>query len=305
MKTSRRILVGGCVALSFFFVHFAIAALAFSDDFNDGNDNGWERYDPLGGLGAGGVGTWSFPTGTYRLQATAAAAPGTTGPARVGAYRENVYAEFDVRMDVVAWPNNLDQLFGAIARISEPGLGTTDGYAFAYETRIGRAATGRLQILRIVNESSTVLASVDMTLTSGHQYRFVFTGLLAQLKGQLFDLTNATVAVATLNANDATYPNGYAGLFTYDTGTGGNHPVDLTVDNFSAGPPAPTLNINLDVSIQTVFVKWPAWAGGFVLESSYDFALWDAVGFNITQDANFFTHTDEVGERLFYRLVSR
>ena len=304
MKATR-LLFGWSFILSLFIACSAAGVPPFSDDFNDGNDDGWIHYEPLAGLAAGGVGTWSFPTGAYRLQATAALAPAQTGPARVGSYRTNIFAEFEVRMDLVHWPTNLDQLFGVTSRIREPGRGTTDGYAFAFETRIGRQPTGRLQILRLLNEGSTVLASADLNLIPGNRYRFVFTGLLSQLKGQLFDVTNTAVAVATLMATDTTYTTGTAGLFIYDTGTGGNHSVDFTIDNFSAAPPSPKLNITTDGPTETVFVTWPAWAAGFALEASTDLVTWDPVDFDVVLNGDVFVHTGNTFyERRFYRLVS-
>ena len=43
-------------------------AVAQADDFNDGNDTGWVRYDPLGTVGLGPMATYSFPNGGYRIQ---------------------------------------------------------------------------------------------------------------------------------------------------------------------------------------------------------------------------------------------
>src|SRR5437899_12480833 len=71
---------------------------AQSDDFNDGNDNGWTRYDPLGDLGAGPQATFSFPNGAYRIQATKNPLfPSAVGVARAGSLREDVtYTNFYV-----------------------------------------------------------------------------------------------------------------------------------------------------------------------------------------------------------------
>jgi hypothetical protein len=304
MKATR-LLFGWSFVLSFFITCTALAVPPFSDDFDDGNDVGWIHYEPLAGLAAGGVGTWSFPTGAYRLQATAAVLPAQTGPARVGGYPTNIFTEFEVRMDLAHWPTNLDQLFGVTSRIIQPGRGTTDGYAFAFETRFGRSPTGRLQILRLLNEGSSVLAFADLNLIPGNRYRFIFTGLLSQLKGQLFDLTNAATPVTTLMATDATYTSGYCGLFVYDSGTGGNHPVDFTVDNFGAGPAAPKLNITIDGPTETVFVTWPSWGASFVLESSTDLVTWDPVDFDVVLNGDVFEHTGNTfHQRHFYRLVS-
>src|ERR1043166_4305869 len=69
---------------------------AQSDDFNDGNDNGWTRYDPLGGLGLGAQATYTFPNGGYRIQAMSNPAfPSAVGPARAGSVRQDVsYTDF-------------------------------------------------------------------------------------------------------------------------------------------------------------------------------------------------------------------
>src|SRR6185503_3825494 len=128
---------------------------AQSDDFNDGNDTGWTRYDPLGGLGAGAQATYTFPNRGYRIQATRFPAfPAAVGPARAGSVREDVsYTDFYVAVDVVDWDNSVRQAFGILARVNTPGLGQTTGYAFTYERGSGVTETsGDLDISRIDGE---------------------------------------------------------------------------------------------------------------------------------------------------------
>src|SRR5262245_17476741 len=68
-----------------------------TDDFNDGNDNGWTHYDPVGLIVASVTGTyvpyasWTLTNGAYRIRAVPSPAPDQTGPARSGSLRSQVY----------------------------------------------------------------------------------------------------------------------------------------------------------------------------------------------------------------------
>src|SRR5687767_7307956 len=92
-----------------------------SDDFTDGIDDGWNRYDALAPLGL--TATYSFPNGGYRIQTTY-----TTGvpqnPGRSGTTRPEIYSDFYTAVDVVNWNDALPQSFGLLARIGTPGLQT-------------------------------------------------------------------------------------------------------------------------------------------------------------------------------------
>src|SRR5882762_2900959 len=147
----------------------AISSFAVDDDFNDGVDDGWTRYDPIG------KGSWTLLNGTYRIQSSPSASPSTVGPGRAGSIRTTEsYAQFYVAVDIVTWDNSLDQIFGLITRVGTPGLGTTRGYAFTYATRTGRATTGQLEILRVTSESGTTLAVTNLSLLPDRVYRLVF-----------------------------------------------------------------------------------------------------------------------------------
>src|SRR2546425_4045645 len=102
-----------------------------SDDFNDGNDNGWTHLD----LSAAGLppSIYTFlPDGlggkAYRILSPA---PPITNsrPARAVTYRADVtYTNFTAAIDLIAWDDNLDQAFGILARGTNLGLGRTSGY---------------------------------------------------------------------------------------------------------------------------------------------------------------------------------
>lgn len=203
-----------------------------SDDFNDGNDTGWTRYDPLAGFGA--PATFSFPGGnSYRIQAGVSPNPGLLGPGRAGSVRaDQTYTDFSASFDLVDWDNAQDQAFGLLARISQPGLGTTDGYAFTYST------DGSIDISRILDEAPSGVATASVTLNPANDYRFVFTGSGSSLSGAVFDLANLSTPLATINGTDATYAGGILGLIVFDnSGTGA---PDATFDNYAAVVPEPS-----------------------------------------------------------------
>ena len=94
------------------------------DDFNDGNDTGWTR------LNSAGVGTYTFPNGAQRIAASPTGTPLTVGPARAGALRSGQnLTSFCVETDLVEWSTVEDSAPGLIARVAQPGAGTTDGYS--------------------------------------------------------------------------------------------------------------------------------------------------------------------------------
>jgi hypothetical protein len=208
-------------------------AQAQTDDFNDGNDTGWTRYDPLAGFGA--PATFSFPGGGYRIQAGVSPNPGLLGPGRAGSVRtDQSYSDFSVSFDLVDWNNAQDQAFGALARLSQIGLGTTDGYAFTYAT------DGSIDISRILNEAASNVATASVTLNPLNDYRFVFSGTGSSFVGSVFDLANLSTPVATVSGTDATYASGFLGVLVFDNSPTGTGAPDATFDNYVAVVPEPS-----------------------------------------------------------------
>ena len=228
-RAPLRWLVLGAAAL------LAVPAVSFGqvDNFNDGNDNGWTRYDPLAQFGA--PATYSFPGGnTYRIQTQPSPNPAQLGPSRAGSVRAGVtYTGFYTSVDLVDWNTGLDQAWGILGRVSNVGLGQTDGYAFTY------ANDGpSIDISRVDNEQPTGLGDASVTLDPAQDYRLVFIGTAnGTLRGQVFDLANPTVALATVTATDTTYASGNNGLVTFDNSSGGVGATDATFDNYVATRP--------------------------------------------------------------------
>lgn len=238
------------------FASYTTSALAESDDFNDGNDAGWTRYNPLSGFGVPGI--FSFPSGGYRIQTTAPSPnPGALGNARVGSYRATSYTDFYISVDIVNWNDSLPQAAGILARIQSPGLGTTTGYAFTWDR--GTSATdGDMDISRITAEAATGAlgqqsANDKYHFVPGRQYRMVFIGKGSLLEGRLYELPDLTAPKVIVTANDALYPSGVSGMVVYDNSDMANNLTDTTFDNF----------VNLDVEPPTVKITPPDGFGDF------------------------------------------
>ena len=204
-----------------------------SDDFNDGNDQGWTHFDPLAPFAAGG--TFTVPAGAYRIQAPPSPDQGALGPGRAGSLRfDATYADFFISVDVVDWVDTADQAFGLLSRIRETGLGTTDGYGFLY-VPVDR----NFEMERFDNEVDTRIgAIIDLTLDPARDYRITFAGTGSSLTGEVFDLADLATPLISLTATDATYTNGVAGLIVADASSGGVM-SDATFDNYYSTVPEP------------------------------------------------------------------
>lgn len=224
------------------------SALAQSDNFDDGNDNGWTRYDPLGVLGAGPRAVFSFPSGAYQISALTSPSVAQAGPARAGAFRTDVsYTDFYISVDIVSWDFSIDMALGLFARTREIGLGATDGYVFNYNPRqsfVEGSYVGQLQINRVRNEDpEATLATLNITLDpTQNDYRFVFIGEGTSLTGRVYTLDNANTPVAQITATDETWTEGFPGFFVYDRSEEPSGTAVGTFDNFVAAatePPPP------------------------------------------------------------------
>src|SRR5688572_10893736 len=99
---------------------------AQTDDFDDGNANGWSTYNPIG------VGSFAVTNQAYRIQASPTLT--AANPGRAGALRNQVtYSDFYITVDIVYWNTNLNQAFGILARITDVGPGRTEGYAMTWD----------------------------------------------------------------------------------------------------------------------------------------------------------------------------
>ncbi len=312
MKANRILICSGRVALALSVIGLAFAAgkaLAQSDDFNDGNDNGWTRYDPISAV-AGPRATYSFPNGAYRIRTAASPLPSQLGPARAGSLREDVvYTNFFVSVDLVDWDETVNQAFGIIARVKEPGLGSTDGYAMTFDF-----GGNDIDITWFTNEDPNrpngggVGTGPDhVTMVHGRVYRFQFIGRDSALKARVYELPNTTTPVAEIAGTDTHWVSGFSGLLIYDNSSTANGIADATFDNYVAlDVEPPRLNIQL-LTFGDYVVTWPAEFSEFVLESTDNLASpnWTAVTGTIQNDGTYYYYYGNIqdGPQNYFRLV--
>ena len=223
-------------------------ASAQSDDFNDGNDNGWTRFD----LSAAGFppSLYSFPpdgSGGKAYRIFSPAPPMTNaGAARAMSYRADVtYTNFTLTVDLVAWDATLHQTFGLLVRGANIGVGQTTGYVVNYVHLRPGDQGGDFQINRISGEAPATIAHAGVTLDPARKYRLVATGSGSHLVAKIYDLSDLTLPVAATEVVDATYASGVMGLFEFslitgDAVTNSTSTADVTFDNYMATGSAPT-----------------------------------------------------------------
>lgn len=283
---------------------------AQTDDFNDGNDAGWTRYDPIGSHPQlPDIATFSFPDGAYRIQTSPSPAPGTVGPGRAGSLRSDVtYNDFYITVDIVNWDPALDQAFGILARCTQVGLGSTDGYAMTWD-RDG----SDLDITAFSDEDPnppkghgvSVSGNDRVTLVPGKSYRMVFMGRGTQLTAEMYELPNVISPLASITGSDATYASGVCGLIVYDNTSGGTGTTDATFDNYFALPFKPP-RLSLEVlPFEDLRISWPAEPTNYVLQGTVNLGVdWVDITQDISESGGFRSYIDSMylQERRFYRL---
>jgi hypothetical protein len=214
---------------------------AQSDDFNSGSDPAWTRYD-LGVLGIPGVGaSYTFPRDptngyAYRIMATANPDYPQYGPGRAASYRSEVsYTNrFSMGIDLLGWNDTIDQDFGLFWYLTNPGIGSTDGYAFTYGPQ------DHLQINVIYTESPTEIGRWSpFHLDPTQHYRFqVSSHDGSTFLAQVFYTTDENNPIASAITSDSTWTSGFGGLVLYDGTSPSIDGADATFDNYVAQVPA-------------------------------------------------------------------
>lgn len=282
-------------------------AVPVYDDFNDGNDTtplpAWSRYNPIG------TGSWSFPGGNqYRIQTAASPDPGNYGQGRAGSYIAGEYTDFCVMADIVNWDDTRHQICGVMARVANPGPGTTSGYLFTHDRGNPPTSTsGDMDIVRLDGEVADSLTTSpsggdSLHMVPGKSYRLVFTGVGDQFRGRVYELPNLTTAVVDITASDGTYGSGMAGLVVADNSSPNyDQPADVTFDNFLATTAAP--EITPSFSGGTVTLTWPLIPFNLLSSPSLSSPSWTTVTTGISQVGNQFQYaTPAAGAQNFYRL---
>ncbi|MFO1497157.1 MAG: hypothetical protein U1G07_01955 [Verrucomicrobiota bacterium] len=235
-------------------------AMAQSDDFNSGSlDAAWKRsqFNPA-------LVNLSFPEGptgkALRIQASPVP---DAAPAAAMLYREQVYTNFYMALDVVDWPGtDKNQAIVLVARASLTGNpAETTGIIMNYDaSQYGENATdrrqGQFQINMVTNDppfATKTIAVAEITLQPGRPYRLIFQGVGSHYTGRVYDLFDLTRPLVTIEADDDTqgplpgggsvtfesgFKSGVCGLLSFSRqGTAGT--TDITIDNYYAGPSDP------------------------------------------------------------------
>ena len=252
-------------------------SLAQSDNFDDGNSNGWTEVDPLSGVGA--AGTYSFPEGiSYRMQGAASPNQETLGPARIGALRADAnYTDFYQSIDVVDFDEALDQNIGMLARVKEPGLGSLDGYSFTYNP-----LDQQMFFTVITDEEGENLADVEVILDPGTPVRLVFQGIGDSFTCKVFALSDLTAPVAMLEVTDSTWASGPSGIFVAADENDPANPTDCTFDNYFAAVEEP--EVSTEISILSFEIEGGELVIEFTSRAGESYGVWNSLDLKLWQE---------------------
>ena len=216
---------------------------AQSDDFSSGDDSQWTRQDPIYEaatayeLGLGPQVTFSFPaSGGYRIQTAPSPMPTQLGPGRGGSLREDVtYGDsFYVAADLLSWADSTQQVAGLLARVSNPGPGTTSGYLFGYSTPGQGQSMGQIGIYLLSNEAYLTLSSFPIRLYPTNSYHLAFFSQGGDLEGRVYLLPNTNTPLLSFSANDSMFSSGFSGLVQADQTDTMDSATDATYGHYRA-----------------------------------------------------------------------
>lgn len=212
-----------------------------TENFNDGNDDGWIHFAPLEAFGF--PSTFSFPEDglggkAYRIQSSAPTIA-LFGPARAGSRVSTAYSDFTAAVDLVDWDNSLDQSIGFLFRTENLGIGSTIGYSMNYNTQQISGGPGQIQFNIVTAEvPSGAIRFADLSLDPERDYRFVLNAQGKQLTGRVYDLLDLTSPLVTFSVENSVYAQGEAGIFNFYAGMATVDPAagrtDSTFDNYTA-----------------------------------------------------------------------
>jgi hypothetical protein len=235
----------------------ALNGLAQSDNFDSGTlDPAWKQANFNPGL----VQT-SFPAvGTgkgFRIRANPV--PGQA-PAAALFYRDDVYTDFYVAVDIANWPGtDLDQAMVLFGRANlTPNLLTSRGVICNYDaSQEGQDATsrrqGQFQINLVTDDppfGTKTIAATEITLIPGRSYRMVFTGVGSLYTAKIYDHEDLTKPLVTIHADDVIqgpggnlsfdvpFTTGKCGFLSFSR-EGNTGVTDVTIDNYFAAAADP------------------------------------------------------------------
>jgi hypothetical protein len=235
------------LAASILLVALQPRAAAQSDNFDSGAlSTNWTVYEAF-------PQSFTFPTvGTgFGLEIQASPYAAASLPAVCGIVQTNyVYSDFYLAVDLVNWvvENQAAVLCARFAPGGNFGLDGGSGMILNYDAaqegdNPGNALGGQFQINIVTPGFQTeTLSDVEMTLVPGHSYRLVFKCVGQLYTGQMYDLNDLTMPLATMQVTDqnSTFASGISGFISYSrNGVVGT--TDVTIDNYYAATNDPNL----------------------------------------------------------------
>lgn len=244
------------VLLSFIFTP---ASSAQSDNFDSGSlDPAWRRahFNPA-------LVNLSFPDiGTGKALRVRANPVPDQAPAAALLYRDDIYTNFYMALDIVDWPGtDKNQAIVLLARANLTGNPVdTTGIIMNYDaSQYGENATdrrqGQLQINMVTNNppfGTKTLAIAEVTFVPGRPYRLVFEGVGSHYTAKAYDLHDLTRPIVTIEADDdiqgplpgsvvfegGGFKSGKCGFLSFSR-QGNTGTTDVTVDNYFAAAANP------------------------------------------------------------------
>ena len=290
---------------SLLFVLSPITSNSQTDDFDDGNDNGWTKVNTLAGQGVSA--SWGFPNNNSYSVAMEGHGIEALGSPRAGSFIQDVtYENFYMAVDINFDPS-IDQNMGILARVKEPGLGTLDGYGAVYNPRDADPG-GRLYILNINDEAGNVMAEADIEGDVDENLRIVFRGKGPELKTELYTQEDLLNPVAMVEVFDESHESGFLGVFSVSDSV--STPIDVTFDNYIAAEEEPyrfeLIGATIEGNEMTIeFYSKPGII--YSIEESGDLKLWEEIDDSIEGelgDSTSFTVDYIEGESKFFRFKS-
>jgi len=240
------LMLAGCI--------FTAQASTF-DDFNDGIDDGWRRYNPI-------PGTFSFPIESGSVAYKMESPWGSIfSPGRIGSInlKEPAHTKFHVEADLLNWTYNWGEDIGLLARMQEPipTFFLPKGYALLLRNKnSGNPASRKLMIVKSLGG---IIPPIFLTGKQGSfmvpapdpsgDYRLKFWSSGGFLWGQIIDkstgkaimMSDGSTYTDRISApEDGAYTSGRSGLIAYVHIVGYKaEGVSPTFDNFYSGTDAP------------------------------------------------------------------
>ena len=292
-------------------LHLIMLGLSFisldaqSDDFDDGNDNGWTKVNTLAGQGV--PATWTFPNSNSYNIAMDGHGIEPLGQPRAGSFiQDAIYQNFYMAVDLNFDPS-IDQNMGVLARVKEPGLQTLDGYGAVYNPRDADPG-GRLYLLSINDEDGVVIAEADIEEAVSENLRIVFRGKGPELTTLLYTQEDLLNPIAVAEAFDESFESGFLGVFSVSDDV--SVPIDVTFDNYIAAEEEPyrfeLIGSTIEGNEMTIeFYSKPGII--YSIEESTDLKLWEEIDDSIEGelgDRTSFTVDYLKGESKFFRFKS-